>query len=46
MDPRIAPVRAEKRIARDGLDAVSQRALALDDHDLARWVAGKRVRVS
>lgn len=38
--------RFERRLARDGRDAVHQRALALEDADLARWVAGKRVRTS
>ena len=36
--------RFRRRVARDGRDAVRQRALALDDRELARWVAGKRVR--
>jgi predicted transposase YdaD len=36
--------RFRRRVARDGRDAVHQRALALDDRELARWVAGKRVR--
>ena len=38
--------RLERRIARDGRDAVHQRALALDDGDLVRWIAGKRVRTN
>ncbi|MFO0630239.1 MAG: hypothetical protein U0325_32080 [Polyangiales bacterium] len=36
--------RFRRRRRRDGRDAVHQRALALDDRELARWVAGKRVR--
>ncbi len=36
--------RLRRRIARDGRDAVHQRALALDDLNLARWVSGQRVR--
>jgi hypothetical protein len=38
--------RFRRRVARDGRDAVHQRALALDDRELARWVAGKRVRAN
>lgn len=38
--------RFERRITRDGHDAVQQRAHDLDDHALARWVAGRRVRAS
>ena len=38
--------RFRRRVARDGRDAVHQRALALDDRELARWVAGKRVRTN
>lgn len=39
-------VRLQRRVTRDGRDAVYQRALALDDADLTRWIAGKRVRAN
>lgn len=38
--------RLSRRVARDGHDDVLQRVLGLDDPDLGRWVAGKRVRPS
>ena len=38
--------RFRRRVDRDGRDAVHQRALALDDRELARWVAGKRMRTN